>query len=57
MNAWKLNGQAGGRYRNMICKELGISHVDIYKVVKTISNNGDILLHDGRVFRPKLEEV
>ncbi len=57
MNAYKLNGQAGHHYRKMIWKHLGIPSTDIYKVVKDIENNGVIILHDGRKFKPTLNEI
>jgi len=57
MNAYKLNGQAGHHYREMICNHLGIKHTDIYKVVKDIKRDGTIILHDGRKFKPELKEI
>jgi len=50
MNSWKLNGQAGHQYRQAICRALKIPHTDIYKVVKDITKDGCIQLHDGREF-------
>lgn len=57
MNSYKLNGMAGHHYRTMICKHLGIKRTEIYKTVKDIQNDGTIILHDGRKFKPKLELI
>jgi len=57
MNSYKLNGRAGHLTRQAICKELGIPHTEIYKVVKDIGSNGIIYTKDGKKYKLKLNEV
>ena len=57
MNSWKLNGIAGHLTRQIIIESLNIIPTQIYKIVKSIDNNGIIVLHDGRKFKLKLEEL
>jgi len=57
MNSYKLNGMVGHVCRSAICKELKISHTEIYKTVKNIGSDGTIHTKDGRVFKLKLEQV
>lgn len=57
MNAYKLNGRAGGYYRKAICDGLKIPHRDVYKAVKEIHSNGTIVSNDGRKFQLKLVEI
>jgi len=57
MNSYKLNGRAGHQYRSMICKHLGIKYTEIYKTIKEIEDDGTIILHDGRKFKPELKEI
>ena len=57
MNSWKLNGMAGHLTRAAINRGLGIHHTEIYKVVKSIGNDGTIETHDGKKYKLKLEEI
>ena len=57
MNAYKLNGRAGGYYRKAICDGLKIPHSEVYKAIKEIHSNGTIVVNDGRTFRLKLTEI
>ena len=54
MNSYKLNGMAGHLTRQAIMKALDISPSQLYKTIKSIDNNGIILLHDGRKFKLEL---
>jgi len=55
MNAYILNGMAGHYYRKAVSEGLGIHWNDIYKTVKTIENDGTLILHDKRRFKVVLE--
>lgn len=57
MNSWKLNGIAGHLTRQAIIEKLNISFTDIYKTVKSISNDRVIETHDGKKYRIVLEEI
>ena len=54
MNSWKLNGIAGQRTRQIIIESLNIVPTQLYKIVKSIDNDGIITLHDGRKFKLEL---
>ena len=55
MNSWKLNGISGQLTRQTIIKSLNIVPTEIYKTVKSIDNDGIIILHDGRKFKLELK--
>ena len=57
MNSWKLNGMAGHLARQAICRGLGIHHTEIYKIVKSVSNDGVIETHEGKKYKLTLEEI
>ena len=58
MNAYKLNSVSGYYYRKIICEYLSISHKEIYKTVKNIDYNTNIIsLHDGRKLKINVSEV
>jgi len=57
MNSYRLNGIAGHQFRRAVCKKLEISHTQIYKEVKSISNEGVITVKDGRKFTLSLVEI
>jgi hypothetical protein len=57
MNSWKLNAIAGHHYRKAICDNLGCEYSRIYKEVKSISPNGEILTAEGKKFKIILKEV
>ena len=48
---------AGHLTRAAINRGLGIHHTEIYKVVKSIGNDGTIETHDGKKYKLKLEEI
>lgn len=54
MNSWKLNGIAGHLTRQIIIESLNIVPTQLYKIVKSIDNDGIITLHDGRKFKLEL---
>lgn len=56
MNSYKLNGMAGHLTRQAIIKGLNITSIELYKTVKSIDNNGIIILHDGRKFKLELKK-
>ena len=57
MNAYKLNGMAGHVTRQVICKELQIHQMDLYKTVKNMNSDGFVELKDGRKFRIVLKSL
>lgn len=57
MNSYKLNGIAGHHFRYAVCKGLGIQPNEIYKEIKSISNEGTILTKDGRKFKLQIKEI
>jgi hypothetical protein len=58
MNAYELNGRAGGMYRKVIVDGLKINHIDIYKEVKRIDyQTGVIYTKDGKMYEMKLVEI
>lgn len=48
---------AGHLTRSAICKGLDIHHTEIYKVVKSVSNDGVIETHDGKKYKLILKEI
>ena len=56
MNSYRLNGMAGHLTRQAIIKGLNITPTELYKTVKSIDNNGIIILHDGRKFKLELKK-
>jgi predicted transcriptional regulator len=56
MNSYRLNGMAGHLTRQAIIKGLNITSTELYKTVKSIDNNGIIILHDGRKFKLELKK-
>ena len=57
MNSWKLNGMAGHLARQAINEGLNIHHTEIYKIVKSVSNDGTIETHEGKRYKLVLEEI
>jgi predicted transcriptional regulator len=57
MNSWKLNGMAGHLARQAINRGLNINHTQIYKVVKSVNNEGVIETHDGKKYKLTLEII
>lgn len=57
MNSWKFNGLAGCVTRNVICKELNINHIDLYKKVKDITTDGIVTTSENETFQFKLELI
>ena len=57
MNSWKLNGIAGHLTRQAICKSLNIQPTEIYKIVKSIDNDGIIETTDGKKYQLKLKKL
>ena len=57
MNSWKLNGIAGHLTRQAICKSLNIQHTEIYKIVKSIDDEGIIETTDGKKYQLKLKKL
>lgn len=57
MNSYRLNGMAGHLTRQAIIKGLNLEWNMLYKTVKSIDNDGTILLHDGRKFKLELKEL
>ena len=57
MNSWKLNGIAGHLTRQAICKSLNIQNTEIYKIVKSIDNDGIIETTDGKKYQLKLKKL
>ena len=57
MNSYRLNGIAGHQFRRAVYKQLEISHTQIYKEEKSISNKGVITVKDGRKFTLSLVEI
>lgn len=55
MNNYILNGMAGHLTRQAIVKGLNIQWSELYKVVKSIDNNGIIETKDGRKFKLELK--
>lgn len=48
---------AGHLARQAINKGLDIHHAQIYKVVKSVSNDGIIETHEGKKYKLILEEI
>ena len=57
MNSWKLNGIAGHLARQAINRGLNLHHTQIYKVVKSVNNEGIIETHDGKKYKLTLEII
>ena len=57
MNSYKLNGIAGHLTRTVIVEGLGITPTEIYRVVKEVDIDKNIILHDGRKFKLVLKEI
>jgi predicted transcriptional regulator len=57
MNSWKLNGMAGHLARQAIYRGLDIHHTEIYKVVKSVNNDGVIETHEGKKYKLTLKEI
>jgi|TARA_R110000851_G_scaffold146223_1_gene285849 predicted transcriptional regulator len=57
MNSWKLNSTIGHHARVAVCRDLNISHSNIYKTVKDIDHTGIIKTKDGKKYKLKLEEI
>ncbi len=57
MNSYKLNGHAGHYFRQAVCKGLNIHHTEIYKMLKSVDNNGIIETKDGKKYELQLKLV
>ena len=57
MNSYKLNGTVGHLARMAINEGLDIVNSEIYKVVKSIDNNGIITTKDDKKYKLKLVEI
>ena len=58
MNSWKLNSIANVVLRQTISSSLSILIVDVYKTVKTIDFNTQIIeTHNGKKYKLVLEEI
>ena len=57
MNSWKLNSTAGHHFRMAICKNLKISHTEIYKKIKNVDSKGTITTKDGKKFIIELKQI
>jgi hypothetical protein len=50
MNSYILNSMSGHLTRCAIVKKLNINHLDIYKTVKSIDNEGIVETKDGKKY-------
>ena len=57
MNAYRLNGLAGHYFRQAIVKGLNINWNEIYKIVKSIDQQGIIETKDGKKYKVELREL
>ena len=57
MNSYRFNGMAGNLARQAIVKGLKISWYHIYKIIRSIDNQGIIETHDGKKYVLELKEV
>jgi len=57
INSYKLNGIAGHMTRQAICKGLNINFTDIYKIVKSVNNDGIIETTDGKKYQLTLKKL
>ena len=57
MNAYILNGMASHHFRQAIVKKLNINWNEIYKVVKSINQEGIIETKDGKKYKVELTEL
>ncbi len=57
MNSWRFNSTASSHYGRAITKSLNIPFRDVYKTVKTISNDGIIETKDGKKYQLELKEI
>jgi hypothetical protein len=57
MNSYKFNGIAGHVFRKALVDNLNITFKNIYREVKDIESNGNIIMKDGRKFKLKLEQL
>ena len=57
MNSWKLNSTAGHLLRLSISKSFNIHFTEVYKIVKSINNDGIIETSDGKKYELTLKEL
>jgi hypothetical protein len=57
MNSWKLNGVAGHLARRAIVKGLNITFCQLYKTVKTVTNENVIITQDGSKYCLTLTKI
>ena len=58
MNSWRLNSIANVVLRQTISSSLSILIVDVYKTVKTIDSNTQIIeTHNGKKYKLVLKEI
>jgi len=57
MNSWKLNGKIGHLAREAICNKLEIPQSIIYRAVKTVDNQGNIITFDDEKYKLTLTKI